>query len=176
MPEDATLTKRDFLEFVLQRFEFEHEQLMDAWKQTEMKGQIAATYCGVLLAAVFAFVRVAPSSPPSVVKCAIAASAVLIVVAVGLSLSVLLLRHIYIPLPGTQVAEFVEHALAKPDSEYLERYEAMLGDSVNNWSASNRELVKQLTWKTNRLRLAYVALGVCSIAVVVTTLIALANL
>ena len=176
MPEDATLTKREFLEFALARFEFEHEQLIDAWKQSETKAQIAATYCGVLLAAVFAFVRVAPQSPPTVVKCAIAASAVLLVAAVGLSLSVLLVRRIFIPVPGAQVAAFVEHALAKPETEYPARYEAMLADCVNHWSASNRKLSNELDEKTSRLRSAYFSLGLCSVAVVITTLIALTNL
>jgi uncharacterized membrane protein len=167
-------TKRQFLEFALDRMKQEHADLQDTWKQLDSKAQATASIAGVFLAAAFAFVRNSAISLGISERVLLSGGVLLLVAAITFAVVSMRLRASCTPTTGAETLDLVEQILECPADEGAERYVRMLMQILRTWGLANEDMRSGVACKSRHLGRAQFALGLSACFILLLTIGAIA--
>ena len=175
LPEINSVSKRDFLEFAIERSEHEHAELSDSWKLLDTKAQATTATAGVFVAASFAFIRNSQLHLETLERVFLALTIVALVVAIIEAIRSMRIRVVEMPPTGAETLEeikkiFVKHTL--PES-LEERYCGLLNDTLEQWVTVNNQIRNELQVKATRLSSSHRSLIVAAMLVLFLTIAAL---
>lgn len=155
---------------VLASYKEEYRELSEIWRNLDAKAQGVVAIDGILLAAIFAFVRLLSSETPMCERLMITVTAVLLTVSVGFATRVLWIKSVPAAPLGESLEDLVADLLDLPDGTDAQRLEDLTRDHAGLWRDTNAEIAKVNSKKAIAIVVSQTFLLLALLAAVVLTL------
>jgi hypothetical protein len=166
---------RKLPDIALEAYRDEYREIAESWRNTESKAQGAVAIAGIFAAGVFAYTRDLAKQGTRVEKWFLAATMLLLISSVILSILALYVRRMAAPPLGKSVDIRVRHLAKVNDAEIPERLRNLKNEQAEMWRTVNEESSRANQSKAKWLLLAQVSLILAILTVGVLTVIILSS-
>lgn len=165
----STDFKEQLLKDVLASYKDEYKELIDVWKQLDLKAQGTITVCGVFLAGIFAFSRDPATTDRSIEKWLVIIATALLVLSVIAALAAIQIRPTKFPPVGSVHDALVTDWLGGKVGFDDDQKAAYLTHQNASWKEANKDLYSKNGHKAHAIGGAqWILLGAIFCAAVLT--------
>jgi len=152
-------TAFDLPRLALDSYRDEYRDLSETWRNLDTKAQGLGAIAGIVIAAVFAWVRDLPASFNSYERIVVLVTLMLLVGAVIAAVLALQVRKVAAPPLGDMTAEMVHDLMEKGEAtEHEQRLANFSNDQAETWRQTNNDMRQHCERKANWLSVGQIAL------------------
>jgi hypothetical protein len=169
------VSKKDFIEFVIDRAEYEHTELSEAWKLLDTKAQATTATAGVFVAAAFVFVRNTSLALNCSEKILLGLIVATLVGTIIFAIRAMRITEVAMSTTGSEALDQIEAIFEKhtlPES-LDDRFVGFVADVTRTWIGVNQDLRKKLVHKADLVRISHGMLLGATLLVLLLTVTAL---
>lgn len=168
--------KADLLQFALGAAESEYKELSDTWRMLDGKAQATTAVSGIFVAVALAYMRDGGATVLRDYQSLIILTLLALLVSVVLAVISMLVRTVPMAPSSENALAMVKDLVVRPNTELDDRYEGLLGDTLESWLPVNQALRATNGRKADWLRGSQISLLVAAALVSVVALLGICSI